>query len=357
MKILQILSGTGPNGAAQHCLWLTRELVDRGHQVTMLCRSGAWIVKQMADVGLDGVLESSLGRWPPAELRRVAAQLRQSGIQVMHSHMSDAHAFGVLLRMLTGIPCVATAHNTYIQLHWAFNDRVIAVSDAVRRFHRRYNAVSGRRIVTIYNFLDRLRLAEIDQGLRDRTARHPLSGGHELLIGYAGTVERRKGLIYLVQALADAPDCRLLVAGNIGVEPKYYQRVRRLAQRLGVAHRIEWLGHRPDLPALLATLDALVIPSLREPCPLVLLEAKASYLPVVATRCGGPEELIRHGEDGLLVDRGDPAALAAALNLLAADPRRRMALGRHAAERVRRDFSVGRQVDQIEALLAEVCAS
>lgn len=354
MNILQILSGTGHDGAARHCLWLIRELLARGHRVTLLCRPGAWVAEQLADAGLDAVLESSLGRWPPAELRRVAAQLKQRGIQVMHTHMSDAHAFGVLLRLLTGIPCVATAHNTYIQLHWAFNDRVIAVSDAVRRFHRRYNAVAGRRIVTIHNFLDRQRLAEIDRSLQAREVRHAGSAGRWLLVGYVGRVEQLKGLIHLVLALADAPDYRLLVVGSTEAEPKYYQRVRRRAQQLGVENRIDWLGHRCDLPDVLASLDVLVIPSLREAFSLVLLEAKASALPVVATRCGGPEELIRDGEDGLLVERRDPAALAAALNDLAANSGRRIALGRTAAQRVRRDFAAGRQVDQIEALLAEV---
>jgi len=49
MKILRIVSGTGLNGAIQHCLWLTRELLARGHQVSLLCRPGAWIAGQLAD--------------------------------------------------------------------------------------------------------------------------------------------------------------------------------------------------------------------------------------------------------------------------------------------------------------------
>ncbi|MFN2169427.1 MAG: glycosyltransferase family 4 protein, partial [Anaerolineae bacterium] len=324
MRILQIVSGRGTNGAVQHCLWLIRELLARGHQVTLLCRPGAWIAVQLTDAGLEAILESSLERWPPADLRRIAAELKRYGIQVIHSHMSDAHAFGVLLRLLTGIPSVATAHNTHIQLHWAFNDRVIAVSEAVRRFHCRYNLVADRRIVTIHNFLDRQRLAEIDRALLERSHYHFAPG---LLFGYVGTVEPRKGLIHLVEAMAQVPHGRLLVAGSTGINSAYFKRVQRRAQRLGVAQRIDWLGHRQDVPAILSLLDVLVVPSLREAFSLVLLEAKASGLPVVATRSGGPEELIQDGEDGVLVEQANPAALAMVLNELVVDADRRNALG------------------------------
>ena len=100
MRILQIVSGPGLNGAILYCLWLTRALRSYGHEVTLLCRPGAWIGAQLKAEGTR-VLESDLRR-RPAEFRRIAAELERLEIDVLHTHQSDAHAFGVILRILSG---------------------------------------------------------------------------------------------------------------------------------------------------------------------------------------------------------------------------------------------------------------
>ena len=134
MRIMEVISGTAVNGAAVNCFEVLRALRARGHELTVVCRPNAWIAGQLAESNIDvEVIESSLRRWPPDELRRIAQLARDRRIQVVHTHMSSASFFGVLLRRLYGVPaCVATAHNRYIQLHWLFNDRVIAVSAKMR---------------------------------------------------------------------------------------------------------------------------------------------------------------------------------------------------------------------------------
>ena len=153
MRIMEIVSGAGENRAVTHCLLLARELARRGHPVTLVCRPGAWIARQLPVHPVD-LIESDLHRWPLDELRRIAAVARESRIEVVHTHMSRAHSFGVLLRWTSGLPCVATAQSRHVRLHWMFNDRVIAVSDTTRRFHRSYNLVRADRIVTIPDFVD-----------------------------------------------------------------------------------------------------------------------------------------------------------------------------------------------------------
>jgi len=153
MRIMEIVSGAGVNRAVTHCLLLTRELARRGHGVTLVCRPGAWIARQVVVDPVD-VIRSDLHRWPLDELRRIATLAQQRRIDVVHTHMSRAHSFGVLLRWASGLPCVATAQSRHVQLHWMFNDRVIAVSDTTRRFHRSYNLVRAHRIVTIPDFVD-----------------------------------------------------------------------------------------------------------------------------------------------------------------------------------------------------------
>jgi len=117
MHVMEIVSGLQINGAGQHCAQLSRQLARRGHKVTVLCQPGARIAELLADDPVD-VMFSSMKRFPPKELRRVASEIRRRGVQVMHTHMSRAHFFGVLLRWFAGVPSVATAHSQHFQLHW-----------------------------------------------------------------------------------------------------------------------------------------------------------------------------------------------------------------------------------------------
>ena len=100
MNIMEIISGTRVNGAILHCLLLCRELVRRGHRVTLVCRPRAWIGDQAPRHGIE-VVRSDLHRWPFDELRRIAGSSANSKIEVIHTHTSRSNFFGILLRWLT----------------------------------------------------------------------------------------------------------------------------------------------------------------------------------------------------------------------------------------------------------------
>ncbi len=356
MNIMEITSGTDVNGAVRHCLLLSRELAQRGHRVTLVCRPGAWIGDQFADGSVE-VVRSDLHRVPLDELRRMAAVVRQRDIQVIHTHMSRAHFFGVLLRWFTGTPCAATAHSRHFQIHWPLNDLVIAVSEATCRFHSRWNLVPKNRLQTIHNFIDPEALAPMPESARHQVRGEWLTGPEDRLVGIIGNVIPRKGHLYLVRALprvvAAVPKARLVIVGN-EASSQYAAQVKAAAADLGVAEHIVWAGHRTDVRRVLAALDLCVLASVEESLPLVLLEAMAAGLPVVATAVGGMPECIRPGETGLLVPPADTVALAEAIIALLADPDRCRAFGQAGATWVRQRFSAEAQVARIEAALAGI---
>jgi glycosyltransferase involved in cell wall biosynthesis len=338
------------NGAVRHAAALSRELAGRGHEVLLLRRTGL----DLTDTDLSGVEveETSFLRWP-GEMSRVAARLRGWGAEVLHTHMSAAHAYGAVLRTFSGFPTVATAHKRHLQLHWAFNDFVIAPSRATADYHRRVNLVPARKLVVIPNFLDpgpyppanaqRRASARIALGL-------PETG---LVVGSVGDITDYKRPSELVEAcrglLTEDRLARLVLVGG-ELDRAEAARLDRAVE--GVESQVLRLGRRRDVPQLLPAFDLYAMASRAEEMPIAVLEAMATGLPVVGTDTGGMSDLVVEGETGFLVRPGDVAALAERISRLAAAPDLRRKMGEAGRARVLSAFAPGPLVDRIEQVLA-----
>lgn len=130
-----------------------------------------------------------------------------------------------------------------------------------------------------------------------------------------GRLHRNKAFDVLVRALPDLPGVHAVVAG----EGPERGALLRLARDLGVAERLHLPGWSHDAAGLLAACDALCCPSRHEPLGNVVIEAFSAARPLVAADADGPRELVRAGQDGLLVPREDPRALANALGAVLED--------------------------------------
>ncbi len=144
-----------------------------------------------------------------------------------------------------------------------------------------------------------------------------------------GRLHPNKGFALLLEALAETRGVRLAIAGDGPLRASLEQ----LANGLGIADRVSFLGWREDVQELLANADFLVCPSLHEPLGNVVIEAWSAGLPVIATASDGPAGLIEDEASGLLVPLpdqpgGGPKALAAAIDRLCRDPGLRARLGR-----------------------------
>ena len=192
---------------------------------------------------------------------------------------------------------------------------VIPNGVSVERFNGR--AFSGRPIRTILTVAN----------LRPEKA-------HEVLLAAAARLRSRH------------PHIQFLIVGD---GPRAAE-LQALAATLGVQRQVTFLGHREDVPALLARADAFVLPSRSEAFPNGAIEAMAAGLPVIASRVGGLLDLIEDGRNGLLVSPDDPEALAAAVESLIVSPARAEALGASAREEVARRYSFDRMMRAFEDL-------
>lgn len=318
----------------------------------MLCRPGAWIGSELAADPVE-VVRSDLRRWPPGDLRDAADLVRRRGCAVMHTHMSSAHSFGVLLRWMTGVPCVASAQSRHIQLHWPWNDCVVAASESTRRYHCRYNFVRSTRAVTIHNCVDLTRFDRCGRETRGMVRRSWGLDDEHLCILCVADLVPRKGQIYLIEALAPLrqrfPHLRLVLVGP-AKDPAYAARCVQKADLLGLSDSVVWAGARHDLPEVYSAADISVLPSLEETLPLAVLEAMASRLPVVATTAGGTPECVEHEATGLLVPPSDPQRLGAALARLITDETLRHRFARAGRRRIEEQFSIEHHAAALEQL-------
>jgi glycosyltransferase involved in cell wall biosynthesis len=227
----------------------------------------------------------------------------------------------------------------------------VCVSQGVLRFTRDVAGVDPARLTVIPNGIDPAPIDHAEPLPRASIALPP-EGFCALFIG---RLDVQKGLSTLIAAaervVAERPDWRLVLVGD-GPQRSWLE--RRLAANPGLAEQVRWLGRRDDVPALLKTADALVLPSLFEGMPNVVLEAMAARRAVIATAVEGTEDLVVPGRTGWLVPPRDPVALARALLEAAADPALCRHFGEAGSERIRAEFSLEAMSDRYQSLWADL---
>ena len=301
----------------------------------------------------------------PRAVLRFTSLLNILRPQVVHSHMVHANLLARVARILRPFPVlVSTAHSIRegsALREWAYRltDRFCDVTTHVcRAGMERYisvGAVPKERIRVIPNGVDTLAL-QPDPATR-RKIREQLSLRDEFVWLAVGRLEEPKDYPTMLRAFATAQrthSCVLLISGD-GSQRRYLE---RLAIRLDIASKVHFLGLRRDVPKLMNAADAFVMSSLWEGLPMVLLEASAMRLPIVATNVGGTAEAVVNGQSGFLVPSGNYEALAGAMaNIMRLPLEQRQAMGAIGRRHVEAIFSLDRVVEQWEQLYRDLLIS
>jgi glycosyltransferase involved in cell wall biosynthesis len=166
-----------------------------------------------------------------------------------------------------------------------------------------------------------------------------LGVGDRFLIGCVGQICPRKNQVGLVELFAEAlksrPEMVLLIEGSalFPCNKPYEQRLHKRVHDLGISDSVRLLGSRDDVPLLLETMDMLVLPSINDPFPMIILESMAAGLPIAAYSIDGIPELIADGRTGWLVPPGDRMQMARTILWAERSPaqRRRFAETAHRA--------------------------
>ena len=290
----------------------------------------------------------------PRGILRLSRIIRQFRPDVVHSHMTHANLLARAARLVTPYPVlVCTLHNLtmagvqrdhtriFERLHRVTDplaERTTAICHAAAAYYVQKGAVPSAKMIVVHNGIDCQRFAPDPEA--HRRLRQQLGVENQFVWLAVGRLELQKAYPTLLNAFAQLNSAghTLLICGLGSLRDE----LEHLTQRLQIADRVKFLGLRSDIPEIMNASDAFALSSTFEGLPLVLLQASATELPIVATNVSGNPEVVVEGETGFLVPPADPAAFAGAMaRLTGCPPERRQAMGRAGRERTRAAFRGG----------------
>ena len=371
MRILQVSSARAFGGGERHLADLSRSLAERGHEVYAAIEPDSPLREPLlAALPANNIYELSLRKLHDARgALKLARFARANKIDLIHAHVARDYVpafFAAAARRARGPRLVITRHvlfplSSFNRLVLSKAARVIAVSEAVARSLRAQKISGPEKIRVVTNGVDLRRFEEArDAFEREETERGTTHT--RLRVGIVGELSTVKNQEEFVRAAALVHEefgasVEFLIVGEEAARSGAYRaRLEELVAELRLTESVRLLGRREDVAPLIASLDVLVSASLTEAFGMVLVEAGACGVPVVATATEGAREIVEEGMTGSIVPIGDVRALASSVASLLRDKGLRQTLGSNSREVARTRFSLERMVSETERVYAEALA-
>ena len=316
------------------------------------------------------IINTNLDNNPIVSILKLSKIIRSENIHIVHTQGGRDDFYARVAGRIAKVPVVVNTVATLVEgydvtflkkivyvlcdrLTERFVDQFIVVSESLRKTIIRNHGIQPDKVIKIYNGI------ELDQyqphpGSREKIRKEFLISEEEFLVGTAGRLVYEKGFEFLIRSvqkvLKTFPKTKFLLVGDGPLKMK----LENLARELGIMEYCIFSGFRDDIPEILSSLDLFVLPSILEGHPIVILEAMAMAKPIVASDINGVREQIENGRTGVLVPRGDPQALAEAINQLLKDKSKAKALGMEARKRAEAMFDLKHQIPLYEEVYKQL---
>ena len=329
MNILYVESSRSWGGQEYRTCLEINWLNAHGHQAWLVCNPDSQVHSKASELATRVVTMPLRSRVDPLCTLRLWKFCRQNKIDLLKTYSSKDHWICLPL-FVCGIPLsrarcitdpIGSASRAFVFKHGC--SQIVADASVIKRQLVKQNGIDPAKIEVIGSAVDLVKF----KPPRNRTKfRREIGVGDDIsLIGNVGMIRPDKGQLQLVKAaplvFEKHPGARFVIVGQGTGILKRGINVRNAIDQAGLADKIIMAGYRWDTPNVYAACDMIVIASLHtEASPIVLREAFASGRPVIATKVGDIPEIVRHRENGLLIEPGDTQALAAAIMEFISDP-------------------------------------
>jgi len=354
--ILHVIDTRGPGGAETIFIDLASRLPEDQYRSIVSIRGKGWVFEELGRRGLEPVILDAKGSFNWRYLMRLVGLIRREKVDLIQSHLLGSNVYCSMAGLITRRPVVATFHgvvdienvnrlgNLKFGLINAGASSIVAVSDSLRREMAEKTTLREDRTELIYNGI------ETADYLRPRSDDLRQKYGwtdEEIIVGSLGNIRPAKGYDILLRAasILEQRPCsyRFVIAGQCNT--RLYDDLIELRHELGLDDRVLFLGFIDDAADFLSNLDMFLSSSISEGLPLAAIQAMVAALPIIATRCGGYQELLTDGENGWLVDIGDPQAIAGAVEQLSGNRELMVSLGKQARKHAIETFDMAVMLD------------
>ncbi len=365
VNILHIISKL-PVGGVENQLFIVLKNYDRKRFNPIVCSLSeeGEIGREIRESGLEVISLNRLKHTFDYKIvKDICDIVKRREIKIVRTHQYHANLYGRLAAILAKVPCiVASVHNIYTmdkKLHrrvlnnllGRFTDKVVAVSETVKKDILQYDGLPEGKVAVIYNGIDTGRFVRIE----GNPVRKEFCIAQDVpVIGTIGRLTFQKGQRYLIEAAARIirkfPRIKLLITG----EGPDKNELEELAGKLGISGNVFFLGMRRDIPEVLEAIDIFVFPSLWEGLGTAFIEAMAAGRPVIATDIPPVREVLEDKITGVIVPLNNSDAIADSIELLLTNKTLAENLGKAARERAVSFFSIGATVTKYTALFETV---
>ena len=296
-------------GAQRYFADLCLELADRGHSVLSIIRKNSVVESELNSIENIKVvvINNRFGWHDPFATNQMKIALNRFQPNIVEAHLARAAFLAGKTKPAGKWPLIAKTHNNINGKYYRNMDVIVPTTAQAAKSEYHRNIPQDKFAAVIPNFS---RLKPVSKVVKPTRINKVFA---------AGRFVKKKGFKILLEALAELKSIdinfSLWIAGD---GPDFYP-LRALSTELGINENVQFLGRRNDIPDLIKNADLFVLPSLREPFGIIVLEAMAMGTPIIATRSEGPLEVLDE-KSAILVDKGDKSALFHGLRQAIQDP-------------------------------------
>ena len=364
--ILHTIDTTGPGGAETVFIDLATRLPKDKYRPVVVIRGKGWVYDELCSRGIKPILLDARGSFNWQYLLGLRKIIKSEKVDLIQSHLLGSNVYCALAGLLTRKPVVTTFHGSvdvskterFIALKFGLINKgassIVAVSENLGDEIIRRTPLNLNKMAIIYNGIDS---AVFERKKFDDFRRQFSWGEDDLIIGSLGNIRPAKAYDVLLRAAAMLDNqkqvCRFVIAGqgeSKGKPSSLYKELLNLRESLGLQDQVKFIGFVDDPADFLSKVDMFLLSSSSEGFSISTIQAMASSLPVIATRSGGPEEIVTHQQDGWLVEKNDPAVIAEAISILSGDPECRAKLSSKAKLKVDSTFGISAMLDAYQKL-------
>ncbi|MBW7470069.1 glycosyltransferase family 4 protein [Marinobacter sp. M216] len=322
--ILHLIDTTGPGGAETVFINLLRELGRTEFRNVVVLRGDGWVADKVRSIGIAPHFIDSKGSFNLGYIKALRRLVSDENVALIHAHLLGSNVYGALLALICRKPMIATFHGAvdvadgerFLRAKFFLiglgASKIVCVSKRLKEELSARSALPAEKVKLIYNGVDPSKFLNASlANLKQSLGLKPES----ILVVSVGNIRPAKGYEYLVEAslrMSESdPDIHFVVVGH--QRKTLFDRLTEQISESTKKPRLHWLGFREDVADILRQADIFLLPSVSEGFSISTVEAMMAGVPVIATKSGGPEEIIVDRETGLLIPVRNPDAIVAAI--------------------------------------------